>query len=307
MPKSVALDAENLILKERVSELEGELRERERDLKHFREELGAANVRMESLMALLERELSMAHRIQKALTPTELPQISGFEFSSKFIASGIQGADYFDVFEHEDRLRFGVVLATSSGHGMSALLLSVLLKLTRQMEARKSKDPSRILASVAEEVRLSLEGDAQSDILYGVMDRRSYDFNYCRAGQVLGFHLPSGGKTVNMLESSGSGLVRERHESFTAHKVALNPKDRVVLCSRGIVEALNRAGDAFGLERLIQVLATGPVTGVHELRNHILYEVERFTAGREIPRDQTVLVMEVKDRVIKLARKNQAH
>jgi hypothetical protein len=41
---------------------------------------------------------------------------------------------------------------------------------------------------------------------------------------------------------------------------------------------------------------------VHDLRNEILYQVERFAQGKDIPQDATVVVCEVKDRVIKLAK-----
>ena len=46
----------------------------------------------------------------------------------------------------------------------------------------------------------------------------------------------------------------------------------------------------------------GPKRGVHELRNHILYEVQKFTGHNEPLRDQTIVVLEVKDKVIKLAK-----
>ncbi len=124
-------------LRARIAELESELKERQADLKRFRDELSKANVRLEALIRQLDGELKMAHIIQKILVPTEFPHINGFEFSTKFVPSSKTGGDYFDIFEHEDRFRFGVILSSSTGHTMSALLLSVLLRMTGQLEARK--------------------------------------------------------------------------------------------------------------------------------------------------------------------------
>jgi sigma-B regulation protein RsbU (phosphoserine phosphatase) len=47
---------------------------------------------------------------------------------------------------------------------------------------------------------------------------------------------------------------------------------------------------------------SGPKRGVHELRNHMLYEVQKFSGKPDPIRDQTLVVFEVKDKVIKLAR-----
>src|SRR5580698_8296333 len=87
----------------RIGELEEEVRERQADLKRFREELGKANQRLETLIEQLHQEVKLAHVIQKILVPTEFPHISGFEFSTKFFPSHISGGDYFDIFEHQDR------------------------------------------------------------------------------------------------------------------------------------------------------------------------------------------------------------
>ena len=63
----------------------------------------------------------------------------------------------------------------------------------------------------------------------------------------------------------------------------------------------NLENESFGQERLFNALVSAPKTGVHDVRNHLLFEIKKFLSGREPTRDVTVLVAEVKDRVIKLA------
>ncbi|MCB0356658.1 MAG: sigmaB regulation protein RsbU, partial [Bdellovibrionales bacterium] len=132
----------------RIKELEAEIVEREKDLAVFRRELGQVNRQMEELIARLTRDLKVAHEIQRFLVPTEFPNIQGIEFSYKFVPSAIRGGDYFDIFEHQDKFRFGLILASGSGHSMSALLLSVLLNITGKMEARKGADPHKIVKTI---------------------------------------------------------------------------------------------------------------------------------------------------------------
>ncbi|MEK7356718.1 MAG: hypothetical protein AAB250_09725, partial [Bdellovibrionota bacterium] len=83
-------------LKARISELESELADRERDLSVFRDELAQANTQLERFIKQISQELRMASLIQKSLVPTEFPNIPGFEFSTKFVPSPISGGDYFD-------------------------------------------------------------------------------------------------------------------------------------------------------------------------------------------------------------------
>jgi sigma-B regulation protein RsbU (phosphoserine phosphatase) len=82
----------------------------------------------------------------------------------------------------------------------------------------------------------------------------------------------------------------------------LNPRDRLVIATEGLILSQDSKGQNWGGENLRQAIRTAPRKGVHELRNEILLQNENFT-GRLTPlRDQTVIAMEVKDRVIKLAK-----
>jgi sigma-B regulation protein RsbU (phosphoserine phosphatase) len=289
-------------LQARVEELEDEVREREADLKRFRSELGKANHRLETLITQLHGELKLAHVIQKALVPTEFPHIAGFEFSTKFVPSSVQGGDYFDIFEHEDRFRFGVIVSSSSGHSMSALLLSVLLKMTSQLEAKRGSEPHQVLLEMLDQLKANMSEEDQSDIFYALIDRRNYEMRYVRAGQVVALHQNAATGEVQALDSSLGPLALDLKPPLQSQALLLNPRDRVVFCTRGVSEARNAEGEAYGLERVTRSFLGGPKRGVHELRNHMLYDVSKFAGLGEPGRDQTLVVLEVKDKVIKLAK-----
>ncbi len=287
----------------RIAELEEEVVARQLDLKRFRDELGKANQRLETLIGQLQGELKLAHVIQKILVPTEIPHISGFEFSTKFVPSHISGGDYFDIFEHQDRFRFGVIVSSASGHAMSALLLGVLLKMTTQLEAKRGSDPHIVLHDMYDQLVAHMTPEDQAEIFYGLLDRRNYDLKYVRAGQLIALHHSFSSGEVQALDSAGLGSLAPGFVSPPqSGSVSLNPRDRIVLCTRGVIEARNTKGESYGMERVTRSFLQGPKRGVHELRNHILYEVHKFAQGTEAIRDQTLVVMEVKDKVIKLAR-----
>ncbi|MES2854709.1 MAG: SpoIIE family protein phosphatase [Bdellovibrionota bacterium] len=289
-------------LKERINELEVELLDRERDLSVFRDELAKANSQLERFIKQIGQELKMASLIQKALVPTEFPNIPGFEFSTKFVPSPISGGDYFDIFEHEDKFRFGIVLASSSGYSMSALFLSVLLKMTGQLEARKGTPPDQILKMMGKDLIPSIQNNDQANVFYGVVDRRGFELTYSGVGRIaaLLFNYTTG--KLQKLEVESQAFQKGFNGEFKSATISLNPRDRLILCSDGVARTLNPAGEAFGEERLYKTILAAPRLGVHDLRNEILYQVEKHAAGRDLPQDATVVVTEVKDRVIKLAK-----
>ncbi|MBX3021017.1 MAG: serine/threonine-protein phosphatase [Bdellovibrionales bacterium] len=289
-------------LRAKVAELEEELRERQADLKRFRDELGKANQRLESMIARLTNEIKLAHVIQKALVPTEFPHINGFEFSTKFVPSTLAGGDYFDIFEHEDRFRFGVIVSSASGHSMSALLLTVLLKMTSQLEAKKGSEPHQVMLEMFDQLKENMAPEDTADVFYALIDRRNYEMRFVRAGELVALHQNFSTGEVQSLGSGLGPLSLDFQPPLTSEGLMLNPRDRVVLCTRGVIEARNAEGEAYGMERVTRSFLSGPKRGVHELRNHILYEVSKFSGAVEPVRDQTLVVLEVKDKVIKLAK-----
>lgn len=286
----------------RIAELEQELQAKDAELAQFRLRLAATNSRLETVIDGIGQELKMAGRIQRLLAPVELPHIPGFEFSMKFIPSMKSGGDYFDIFEHQDKLRFGVVMAASSGYAMSALFLSVLLKLSARLQSRKSPAPHEMIKDVAGEIVPELKDDSQASLFYGMIDRRNYELQYCLAGHLVGFLQSAGQDALTRIEPSVPPLRRDFTAQPQTQSISLNPKDRLILCSEGLLQATNARGQRWGESGLTEAIRSAPRQGVHDLRNEILYRCESFSGKTEPDRDQTVLVLEVKDKVIKLAK-----
>jgi sigma-B regulation protein RsbU (phosphoserine phosphatase) len=65
---------------------------------------------------------------------------------------------------------------------------------------------------------------------------------------------------------------------------------------------VNPTGESFGLDRLSQAVLKAPKSGVHEMRNEVLYQLEKFAESTEFSEDLTIVVTEVKERILKLAR-----
>jgi sigma-B regulation protein RsbU (phosphoserine phosphatase) len=293
-------------LKQKIEELQYELAHKEVELKKYRFELQKTNSTLEKIISDLSQELRLANLIQKLLSPTEIPNIPGIEFSTKFIPGVKSGGDYFDIFEHDDRLKFGIILSSSSGYTMSALFLSVLMKLSAQIEARRGMEPDKVISLMAQEIVPHIQKQDCASIFYGIVDRRNYELKYCSVGTIAGLLHVHGKDQPGWLEACAGPISKDFDSTPLTHSIPLGPRDRLILCTEGVWSASTGEEHVFGKERLLKTVLRAPRSGVHELRNEILFQVERYTQQEEPARDQTVIVTEVKDRVIKLAKKGSS-
>lgn len=289
-------------LLEKIEHLELEIKNRDQELLRWRSEVMKANSAIEKLMTQMSQELSLAQALQKFLSPTELPHITGFDFSTKFVPGVKSGGDYFDIFEHEDRLKFGILISSASGYSLSSVLLSVIIRISSQIEARRGMAPHKVMESLIQDVIPQIKNQDRASVFYGVIDRRSFELEYCSLGEIAGYLQVHGRESLQSLVPQGPVFQKEFNSEFVSQRLQLNPRDRLILVTEGVKQSVNPAGAAWGPTGLEEAIRSAPKTGVHELRNEILYSNEKFTGLKDPVRDQTVIVAEVKDRVIKLAR-----
>lgn len=300
-PDNNGVSKEDELIK-KIQVLESEIHKKDQDLKIYRTELSHANTQLEKLIIQVNDQLRQSHKIQKYLIPTEFPNIQGFDFSTKFSSSAVSGGDYFDIFEHYDKMRFGIFLSSASGYGMSALFLSVLMKMTYEIEEQKSKDPGLVMTGILQELREQGKSEDKASVFYGVFDRRKFQLTYCNVGQPLAVHYEAATDRIELLssnESPFSPTMLDVELDLENKSLELNPHDKLIFCSSGFLALTNDDGESWGIDEILSVIKRNIKMDVHALRNEIFFQASKFS--REQPRDLTVIVTEVKERIIKLA------
>jgi sigma-B regulation protein RsbU (phosphoserine phosphatase) len=283
-----------------IARLKGIIQMKDQEILLYKQELLKFSHQLDNVMIQISGDVDLLKKIQKVLTPTEMPNIPGFEFSRKFVYGSRYGGDYFDIFEHEDKLKFGVLLSSSTGYSMSALFLSLVLKVSHLMEAKKGLSPEKVLEQIDLELKTMAATKDETHTFYGVIDRRDLTLNFCAVGRIKGFIQSQGGKPLQMISSDSAALGYSSAPTFKSASVELDPKSRVILLSDGILEVLSTDQ----ISQCLQTLGpqSHPSASVHDVRNEILLQCQ-IKSGSDTPlRDQTVVVIEVKDRVIKLAK-----
>ena len=295
------MSSEEALLK-KIQVLEAEIGRKNQDLKIYKKELSRINSQIEVLIEQNNDLLRQALRIQKFLVPTEFPNIQGFQFSTKFKPSSVSGGDYFDIFEHYDKMHFGLFLSSASGYGMSALFLSVLMKVNYEIEESEKKSPKALLMEIFEQMKS--EGAMPKDhssLFYAYFDRRKFQMTYCNVGQPLIFHYQADADQIELLSGFPEAFFCDREISdykIEDKTVALNPKDKLIFCSSGFLSLTNSQGQKWGFDEILSVIKQSVKKEVHDLRNEIFYQALQFS--QEQNKDLTVIITEVKERIMRL-------
>lgn len=290
-------------LKSRIKTLEKELELKDKDLLTYRKELVRANEQLENLIIHVHSQLKKALEIQRQVVPTEFPNIPGFEFSTKFIASSLTGGDYFDIFEHRDKMQFGLLLSSSSGYSLSAAFLSIFMKFTFQARLEpNSYAPDLLLKTLAKEFLPNIEDKDRFHCFYGAMNRRHLRLDYVNMGDVVAMHFSHATKNLTRLQFDIEPVRKTSQlEHFKVQSLDFDPKDKLILCSPGLFKATSPDGEQFGEERYYSILKKSAQSDVHNLRNEVFFQAQQFVKSKSLPQDLTVIVVETKERVLKLA------
>lgn len=289
-------------LKEELAYKDRLLQAKEEELQGQKREVLAINKRMEDLIFQVSREFDLALKLQRKLSPVELPHLTGFEFSSKFNYGSKAGGDYFDVFELPEKMKFVVLLSSCSGYAVSALLISTLLKNSATRSKSSGFTAIGHMDQLMGEMKIDMTSQDRCSLVYALFDRRNFEMELVGCGHIAVIIQRTGKDKTEVLNLIAQPFAKDSNFKLNSQKLSLQPKDRVVFVSSGVLKEPNSQGQEFGLDRLVEIVRKSYKSNVHELRNEILFQLEKFSQQKEAQYDQTVIVSEVKDRVIKLAK-----
>lgn len=223
----------------------------------------------------LERDLDLAHQVQRGFLPSGPPTIEGYEFFD-FYDSALQlGGDYYDYVELPGG-RLAIVVADVAGKGVPAALL--MAKLSADVRYCLASEPRPDLAMNRINTSFSSSGwqDRFVTMVLAVLDPQSHQVTILNAGHMPPYWRRASGEldTPSAVESGPPLGVADNFE-YQPVVISLARGESLCMFTDGISEALNPSGDLFGLERLRDQVC-GTTTGVQALGRQILDSVQKF-------------------------------
>lgn len=242
----------------------------------------------------LSRELAIAREVQQRLLPQTTPEILGLSLAASSVPAQEVGGDYYDFVRlSEDQL--GIIIADVSGKGTSAAFYMAEMQGIFHAVSRLAPNPADFLRHANTAISRSLEKNVFVSVIYGVVDVRKQEFVLARAG-----HCPAAAVGIDgqahYLRSKGIGLGLAKADLFskslTESTVNLQPGDVFVLYTDGVVESRSPAGEEYGYDRLLEVLAGLRHESADEIHNQLIADLNTFvTDTGDYGDDMTLVVL----------------
>ena len=179
--------------------------------------------------------------------------------------------------------------------------MGLLIKFSTQVEAKRGMKPDEFITQLAAELVSSFKENDRASLFYGMVDRKTLNLHYCSAGMISVYRQAQGSDAIDFLEPVAPEFGPDFRANLSTRTMSLEPGDRIVICTPGLLASSDPNGKPWGPKNLLDAWQSASKKGVHELRNEILYRQQSFQNSQEPLKDQSLIVIEVQDRIIKLA------
>jgi phosphoserine phosphatase RsbU/P len=242
----------------------------------------------------LDHDLQIARDIQRILLPAESPTIAGFEISGINVPARQVSGDYFDYIKVDDE-RLGVAIADVSGKGVPASLIMAICRSVLRSQAIGNPSPADVLQKVNRQLYPDIKEDMFISMAYLILDHTSGAVTLARAGHDAPLVYTRKSETVAPLKPPGmvvgidSGDVFDRLTKDVA--VPLERDDCILLYTDGITEALDDAGNEFGLDRTIEAVRASAKQGAQAIVERLIDDLRTFVGSTAQNDDITLIAI----------------
>jgi serine phosphatase RsbU (regulator of sigma subunit) len=235
----------------------------------------------------LETELALAHNLQKTLVPTFSYRGMGLEAYGRTIPSATVGGDLVDLIAGPQSVF--AYLADVSGHGIPAgVLMGMVKSSVRQALLAKFSVPE-----VLDSVNAVLPAVKEPDMfvtLAGLRFDGSNVAEFTLAGHPPLLHYQSSTQNVTRHAMIQYPLGLMPQGDYVSERVACSTGDVFVLVTDGLIEALNKQDEEFGLQRVERLIVQNASRPLPEIFDALISAVSAFGPQQD---DRTVLVVRI--------------
>ena len=240
--------------------------------------------------AELERDLELAHRVQKSFLPKKFPQATGYEFFAHYESAQEVGGDYYD-FIPLPNSRLGVMIGDVAGKGVPAALL--MAKVSADARFYTLTEPSLAEAMGKLNENMQEAGLLDRFVTFGacVLDLNQHTVTVVNAGHPVPLIYRAATNTYEdgcTKAQTGFPLGVIEGITFDSNNLTLAAGDCVILFTDGVTESKNRDEKDFGMDGLLAALNAGPKSP-KAMGVRLVETVQKHATGRRPHDDLTVV------------------
>ena len=258
------------------------------DLLDKNQRISEAYDRLHEIHERIDRDLRAAARLQTGLIPPTASKCGPFEIGLHYRALGHVGGDLVGFYQIGEN-RIGVYSIDVSGHGISSALMTAqiagLFDPVRKDEniglvrtsagTYRPRDPAAIASDLNTRLGQDKEHDLYLTMVLADINADNGMVRFCQAGHPNPMILRANGE-VETAGDGGMPIGLIDGALFETNVVHLNPGDRFVTFSDGLVEAVSPGGDMVDEDGMKRMLRSAAPLAVPDLLQAIVTEVDEF-------------------------------
>jgi sigma-B regulation protein RsbU (phosphoserine phosphatase) len=232
----------------------------------------------------IQKELDIARRIQTDILPSSFPRSDHFKVAARYVPMTAVAGDFYD-FLITGQHQAGFLIADVSGHGIPAALIASMVKLAATSQRANAANPAALLIGM----NSVLHGNTQSQFVtaaYVYLDAATSTLSYSAAAHPPMLLLRAG--EVISIEENGLMLAAFSFSTYETATHPIEPGDRILLYTDGLLEAANRAGEEFGPHRLNRLLKDSALFTADQAADQIVSTLENWSHAQND--DLTILI-----------------
>ncbi len=245
----------------------------------------------------LDQDLAVAHEIQRILLPADSPDVDGFQIAGINVPAKQVSGDYYD-YIHVDERHLGVAIADVSGKGVPASLIMAMCRSVLRSLAGAELSPAAALRAVNAQLFPDIKEDMFISMAYAILQRGSPVVTLSRAGHDAPLLYSARDQSVSKINPPGMALGIDSGGVFNRvtsdFSLTLEPDDCLVLYTDGVTEALDAAGDEFGMANVIKAIQASASEGAAGIITRLTDDLRAFVGSYPQHDDITLIVIRKK-------------
>ena len=236
-------------------------------------------------------ELKLASAIQKSMLANDLSNSSSFNISATMMPAKEVGGDFYDFYMIDDN-HLALVIADVAGKGIPAALFMMITKVLLKTRMSISLTPAEVLTVVNKEIYKNNQTNMFITVWLGVLELSTGTLTFSNAGhEDIAIYRDNKKFTIHK-KKHGIVLGAFEDYEYKNYHLKLNSRDKLFLYTDGVVEAMNKDGTMFGIERMLEALNKSKDDKVGEILTNVQVDVDKFVGEATQFDDLTMLAIE---------------
>lgn len=244
----------------------------------------------------VRRELEIAHQVQSFFLPRSMPDIKGLDLAGMCLSANEVGGDYYDFIELDDG-RMAFIQGDVSGKGIQAAFFMTLVKGIVQTLTRQNLGPAEIMRRLNTLFCENAPSGTFISVVYAEIDPKSGRLSFARAGHNPVIWYRSNQGVSEPLRPNGMAIGFTSGPVFDAsieeQTIMVQPGDALVFYTDGFSEAMNRARELYGDDRLVAKVSQIGGRSAAAILRLMTEDVHHFIEGMGRADDMTMAVIKL--------------